>query len=132
VSDEKKILRAVQQSEGGKWADYVFWCPGCKEGHGVWTTKQNGMGAIWTFNGNLERPTFTPSLLLRYTVNPPVDPATNDFKRGADGKYLTRADGKLLGCRDMVCHSYIRDGQIQFLSDCTHELANKTVPMEAF
>lgn len=30
------------------------------------------------------------------------------------------------------CHSFVRDGQIQFLSDCTHALAGKTVPLEPF
>ena len=29
-----------------------------------------------------------------------------------------------------LCHIFIRDGQIQFLSDCTHELAGTTVPMD--
>jgi hypothetical protein len=27
------------------------------------------------------------------------------------------------------CHSFIRNGQIQFLSDCHHELAGKTVDL---
>lgn len=27
------------------------------------------------------------------------------------------------------CHSYLRDGQWQFLDDCEHPLAGKTVPM---
>lgn len=27
------------------------------------------------------------------------------------------------------CHHFIRDGQIQFLSDCQHEMAGKTVPL---
>lgn len=27
------------------------------------------------------------------------------------------------------CHSYVTDGQIQFLSDCTHALAGQTVPI---
>jgi hypothetical protein len=30
------------------------------------------------------------------------------------------------------CHLFITGGMIQFLGDCTHELAGKTVPMEAF
>ncbi|MGC4033677.1 MAG: hypothetical protein QM754_18485 [Tepidisphaeraceae bacterium] len=30
------------------------------------------------------------------------------------------------------CHSFVRDGQIEFLGDCTHELAGKTVPLEPF
>ena len=31
-----------------------------------------------------------------------------------------------------TCHLYLKDGQIQFLADCTHSLAGKTVPMEDF
>ena len=29
------------------------------------------------------------------------------------------------------CHSFVTDGLIQFLSDCSHELAGKTVPLPA-
>lgn len=29
-----------------------------------------------------------------------------------------------------VCHSYIIDGKVNFLSDCTHDLKNKTVELE--
>jgi hypothetical protein len=28
-----------------------------------------------------------------------------------------------------MCHSFIKNGMIQFLSDCTHALANKTVEL---
>lgn len=27
------------------------------------------------------------------------------------------------------CHSFIRDGKIEYLSDCTHELAGKTIEL---
>lgn len=27
------------------------------------------------------------------------------------------------------CHSYVREGVVQFLGDCTHELAGEAVPM---
>lgn len=30
---------------------------------------------------------------------------------------------------DLVCHSFVRDGRIQFLGDCTHKLANQTVDL---
>jgi hypothetical protein len=30
---------------------------------------------------------------------------------------------------DDVCHSFIRGGMVEFLSDCTHELAGQTVPL---
>lgn len=29
-----------------------------------------------------------------------------------------------------TCHLFIKDGKIEFLSDCTHKLAGKTVDME--
>lgn len=29
------------------------------------------------------------------------------------------------------CHSFVRDGMIEFLPDSNHELAGKTVPMES-
>lgn len=28
------------------------------------------------------------------------------------------------------CHSFVENGMIRFLSDCSHELAGKTVPLE--
>lgn len=31
---------------------------------------------------------------------------------------------------DEYCHFYVRDGKIEFLPDCSHELAGKTVEME--
>lgn len=78
---------------------YMFWCPGCSSYHQVWT---KGSGRPnWGFNGSLEKPTFTPSLNVTWPWgNPPVENR---------------------------CHSFIRDGFIQYLGDCTHELAGKTV-----
>jgi hypothetical protein len=37
--------------------------------------------------------------------------------------------GVLAGGSPYVCHHYIIDGQIKFLSDCTHELKNQTVEL---
>lgn len=77
---------------------HLAYCPGCKELHVI--------DKRWSFNGNYDAPTFSPSLLV--TV-----PESHD-------QFYTPAER---------CHSYIHDGQWQFLSDCTHELAGKTVPM---
>jgi hypothetical protein len=65
---EQAILYAVDQSPGRfgspeNHPDYIFFCPGCRFGHAVFTTKRNCRGAQWTFNGNMERPTFSPSIL---------------------------------------------------------------------
>lgn len=40
------------------------WCPGCKRVHAFEIEKPNPWGAMWTWNGDTERPTFTPSMHL--------------------------------------------------------------------
>ncbi|MES2706068.1 MAG: DUF6527 family protein [Verrucomicrobiota bacterium] len=81
----------------------LFWCPGCDEPHGCWTGTPNHLtGAKWTWNDDMERPTFSPSLLL-----------TGYSSHG----------------QERCCHSFVRDGQIQFLTDSSHSLAGKTVPL---
>ena len=57
----------------------------------------SGPGHNWQWNGSLKLPTFSPSIL----VNP-------DFPMGR-------------------CHSFVRDGKIQFLADSWHGLKGLTV-----
>lgn len=97
------ILKHVTNGDGSHYG-YRFDCPGCKDPH-VIPTKPHERG--WDFNGDEARPTFAPSILVRYT---PGDP--NDKNNPAS-----------------VCHSFVRGGQIQFLADCTHALAGQTVPL---
>jgi hypothetical protein len=75
--------------------EFLFFCPGCGYGHPVSTPR-------WVWNGDTERPTFSPSILT-----------------GADAPDYT----------ERRCHSYIKDGQIQFLPDCWHELKGQTVDL---
>ena len=82
-----------------KEGDLFFECPGCEMVHGVSTGA--GAGPRWGYNGNAEAPTFTPSVLVRYNWS----------------------DGP------RVCHSFVTDGRIQFLGDCTHKLAGQTVDL---
>jgi hypothetical protein len=99
----EKILRPVSTDNvppGHLLPDFIFWCPGCKCGHGLWVTRKNSRGAQWTWDGDQEKPTFTPSLLMDTTKS--------------------------------RCHLFVRNGMLEFLSDCEHELAGKTVPMEPF
>lgn len=76
--------------------DLVFHCPGCDEIHVV--------DQRWAFNNDMDKPTISPSLLVRYPI-----------------------DGV-----DRICHSFIKDGAIQFLSDCTHKMAGTTVDIPDF
>lgn len=53
-------LRTVR--DGGTSYDLLwFWCPGCDEAHAVPVTGPKA----WTFDGNLDAPTLSPSLLCR-------------------------------------------------------------------
>ncbi len=93
-------LRSLGDKDG-RLIGYGFNCPGCDRFHAVYTELHYRPQGVWTFNGDTERPTFSPSLLVTWNEGP------ERAKR--------------------VCHSFIRDGQIQFLSDCTHALAGQTV-----
>lgn len=82
---------------------YIFQCPGCGYAHKINTVKRDDGWPVWGFNHNLESPTVTPSILVTY------DHGENYEKK--------------------VCHSFVKDGKIQFLSDCTHKLAGQTVEL---
>lgn len=77
----------------------------------------------WGFNGDYERPTFTPSVLVGGVQ------IEQDENGKWTGEWICDADGKPL---PLVCHSFVTDGQIQFLGDCTHALAGQTVPLPDF
>lgn len=40
----------------------IHWCPGCEGLHQIETKQRNANGAIWSFDGNVEAPTFSPSI----------------------------------------------------------------------
>ena len=77
----------------GKCSTVLFYCPACKCVHPFDLDR-------WTFNGDVERPTFSPSL----RVLNPTDTTT-------------------------TCHLFVRDGRIEYCGDCPHEMAGKTVDM---
>lgn len=115
------ILRML---EGNK---IMFFCPGCKDHHTI-SIKEKADGKGWTWNGSVDKPTFTPSIL---TTNGHF---VSGFKKG-DACWCTyNAEHperpSKFGCQR--CHSFVTDGQIRFLSDCSHSLAGKTVPLPDF
>lgn len=100
---------------GGGEEGVHFFCPACHEVH---TIKHSPSG--WTFNGDLERPTFNPSVLAR----------GNRLTRDAAGKWTGEWERDTAGnLIPTVCHSFVRGGRIEFLSDCTHALAGQTVDL---
>lgn len=110
--------KIVRDNEG-KFYGIKWLCPGCTWDDGAPQTKILPVDWMppgeseqsphvagkprWGFNGNFDAPTFTPSVLGSYESGPERTP--------------------------YVCHSFVTDGRIQFLGDCTHALVNQTVDL---
>lgn len=80
------------KNQSGEHAGWLIWSPG-DNSHIMFDER-------WTFNGDFEKPTFTPSML----VNAHIPGAVRS-------------------------HFFVTDGKIRYLSDCDHELAGKTIDM---
>lgn len=91
-------LRPATRDDGAI-AGYSFYCPGCEHGHCFFTSGS----LVWDFDGNLDSPTFSPSLLNTCDSHP--DP------------------------KQRRCHLFLRAGKLEFLSDCAHDLAGQTVDL---
>lgn len=92
---------------GDRW---VFRCPACGSSHFT-------NDILWQFNGDQDRPTFLPS--IKVTGKRPI----------TDDEATRIMAGEKLDIPGFVCHSYVTDGKIQFLDDCTHALAGQTVEL---
>jgi hypothetical protein len=123
VSALSPILRAV---EGG---GLRFHCPGCAEAHLVYVGA--GDGPRWGYNGDPDRPTFTPSVLVRSGHYVEGRKAPDGAEPMCWCSYEART-GEKPGFSCYVCHSFVVDGRIQFLADCTHALAGQTVDLPAW
>lgn len=92
----------------GTLYSYQFYCPGCNCLHSYvvasWKDPEGNQHTGWRFDGNLESPTFSPSLLIFYT-----HPQTKQ--------------------RVSICHVVLTNGILNFCHDCEHELKGKSVPL---
>ena len=95
-------------------------CPACKTTHCLNTDADKK--PCWGFNGDMDKPTFSPSILER---------SGHYCERGSHPKTKDECEACKEGY-DMcyICHSFVKDGMIQFLNDCTHAYAGKTLPLE--
>lgn len=86
----RKLTNCGKRGDGQELL--LFHCPGCGYGHAFEVPR-------WTWNGSMDSPTFSPSLLI---------------EAGTPGNR---------------CHLFVKEGCIEFLSDCHHKLAGQTVEM---
>ena len=85
----------------------TWWCEPCDSHHSVPVVvgPNPPEKKVWGFNGDLKKPTLTPSV-----------------------HYLGWKDqnGNIKG----KCHLFLRNGMVQYLSDCSHDMAGKTVKVQ--
>lgn len=91
-----------RRMKDGSGAYYMHWCPGCKHAHTYPVGSRSAPN--WNFDGNIEAPSFTPSMLI-------FRPAHND--------------GEFNHPQESICHYYLTAGVINYQNDCRHELAGK-------
>lgn len=90
----------------------AFFCKGCNAPHII--NIGDGAGPRWLFNGNYDKPTFSPSISVTWPANPDAAEELKEWRT------------------ERVCHSFVTDGRIQYLSDSTHHLAGQTVDLAPF
>lgn len=90
-------MKVQEITHNDKIVGYYFDCPGCDHAHIFYTG--NTTGPNWKFNGDVNNPTFTPSLM-------------NDKDRP-----------------ERRCHLIMTDGKINYCNDCYHDLSGKTIEM---
>jgi hypothetical protein len=101
-----------------------FRCPGCRDHHALPVDGDSSEHPVWLWNGDLEKPTLTPSILVRtghYVPSHTGESCWCTYNAEHPEKKPVFACG--------VCHSFVTDGRIQFLDDCTHVLAGQTVDL---
>lgn len=102
----------VKRWEGGGQKGLHFFCPGCNDIHGIRYEPQG-----WVWNGDEIKPTISPSILV------------TGAQRITDEEAKTIFAGGKVEPRPLHCHSFVREGMIEFLGDCHHDKAGQTVPL---
>lgn len=91
-------MKLIKEEHSTGQVTYKFPCPGCGHDHAYFIPQ-------WSFNNDLDKPSFTPSLLN--TITPSVES----------------------GRPKRICHLYVTDGMIHYCADCTHALQGKIIEM---
>lgn len=104
------VSNFLRKTESG----HMHWCPACKEMH--------PLPDSWQFNGNIEKPTFTPSFKHEglKTVRDSNGVWLGEWERDSQGNTIKE-----------VCHYILTDGILNFCGDCTHSMAGQSVPLAA-
>lgn len=138
------VRRLTDQQDRALGRHCLTWCPGCDQTHAFKVVNEDGSPPadghhVWEWDGNTDAPTFSPSLLAYHTVktcpdrHPHYEPCPDLDACDRSAHYVS-PDGPAhtLPCPsgpDGNCHSFLRVGRWEFLTDSAHRLAGQTVPM---
>ena len=119
-----KLRKWVNPDNGDEGLTY--YCQGCESAH---TIKTKGAGA-WGWNGDVDKPVFTPSVLV--TGRDFTAQGKADFEAWHDAG-LPRPAPSSFDSQETRCHTFVgcngaQPGEVTFLSDCTHSLAGQVLP----
>lgn len=103
-------VKAVSGANGKPIGYRTAECPGCDQYHVIRTEPNHG-GSVWEFNGDLERPTFSPSINVSWRGVP---------WRDEHDQPIPAPNGR--------CHFFLRRGEFHFCVDSTHDLAGQSAP----
>lgn len=105
MGQASKFLRKTERG-------YAHWCQACKEMH--------PLPSSWTFNGNVDCPTFSPSFKHEglKTVKDENGKWTGEWVLDANGNGIPE-----------ICHYILTDGIVHYCGDCTHDFKNRSVPI---
>ena len=97
VDPEQRVF--IGEGDGVKYA--VMYMPGYD--NLIMIQVEGSEGPAWYWNGDVYKPTFSPSILSRLPL-------------GGERRTIRN-------------HVFVRDGRIQFLNDCSHKLACLTIDL---
>jgi len=102
-----QVSKTLRRIEGG----YAHWCPGCQEMH--------KLPDSWTFDGNVNSPSFSPSFKHEGIKRVFVDGKWS-------GEWVRDSSGNTV---PFICHYILTSGVLNFCGDSTHSVAGEAVPV---
>lgn len=115
MSKTERLNSAKTLAYKGKEGGYWHWCPGCESAHRI--PVEASQGPSWTFNGDMEKPTFKPSVRCFTNYSETEENADGSPKRLPNNGQRT------------LCHYFLTDGVLWFCADTPHAFGGKSTPL---
>lgn len=106
-------LVPYRHGETNELLGWAHWCAGCQHAHVFRIDRPGRKGPVWSFNGNMEKPTFSPS--MREFIPEGRDKDNN----------ITRQE-------KTTCHYILTDGVINYLADSSEHTLRGSHPLPDF